>query len=103
VISEVVDAARLKGVRLEPVSGIRPDIMAQAFPFIGHFAIWLATRKRRRQRTGMIALLEQGKPAGVEDLNALIDAPVNRHLVEMVHEIEQRKRPITPANLAELA
>lgn len=103
VISEAVDAARAKGVRLEPVSGIRPDIMSQAFPFIGHVAIWLATRKRKAQKTGMIGLLQAGKSAGVEDLNALVDGPVNRKLVEMVHEIEQRKREITPANLAELS
>ena len=46
-------------------------------------------------------LLRKGLVAQL--LNALIDAPVNRHLVEMIHEIEQRKRAITPANLAELA
>src|SRR3954465_7439488 len=83
VISEVVDAARAKGVRLEPVSGIRPDIMAQAFPFIGHVAIWLATRKRRAQKTGMIALLHAGKPAGGEELKALVDGPGHRKLVGM--------------------
>jgi hypothetical protein len=51
----------------------------------------------------MIALLESGRPAGVEDLNALIDAPLNRRLVRMVREIEQRSRTISPRNLDELA
>ncbi|MGZ6143272.1 MAG: ketopantoate reductase family protein [Myxococcales bacterium] len=103
IVAEVVEKAQARGVRMEPVSGIRPDRLVRASPFIGHAAIWLAARKRPRQKTGMIARLEEGKTAGVEDLNALIDGPVNRKLVEMVREIEQGKRRISPQNLAELA
>jgi hypothetical protein len=50
----------------------------------------------------MIARLQQGRSAGVEDLNALIDGPLNRKLVEQVHEIERGERRITPQNLGEL-
>ena len=49
------------------------------------------------------ALLRQGRPAGVEDLNALVDGPLNRKLVDQVHEIERGERPISPQNLDELA
>lgn len=103
VVREVVEAAQAKGVRLEPIAGIQPDLLVQSFPLIGHAAIWLAARSRPQQRTGMIARLQQGKSAGVEDLNALIDAPLNRKLVAMVREIESKQRPITPQNLAELS
>ena len=65
--------------------------------------VWLAVRGRTRQRTGMIGLLQQGRPAGVEDLNALIDRPLNRRLVGMVREIEKGQRKIDPRNLTELA
>lgn len=102
VVREVVEAAQGKGVRLEPIAGIQPDLLVQSFPLIGHAAIWLAARRRPQQKTGMIARLQQGKPAGVEDLNALIDAPLNRKLVQMVHQIEQGKRQIAPENLSEL-
>ena len=103
VVREVVEAAQGKGVRLEPIAGIQPDLLVQSFPLIGHAAIWLAARRRPRQKTGMIARLQQGKPAGVEDLNALIDGPLNRKLVQMVHKIEQGQRQIAPGNLSELA
>jgi hypothetical protein len=39
----------------------------------------------------------------VEDLNALIDGPLNQKLVAMVREIERGKRQITPQNLSELS
>jgi 2-dehydropantoate 2-reductase len=103
IVREVVAAAQAKGVRLEPVAGIQPELLVQSFALIGHTAIWLVARKRPRQRTGMIARLEQGKPAGVEDLNALIDGPLNQKLVAMVREIERGKRQITPQNLSELS
>jgi 2-dehydropantoate 2-reductase len=103
VIAEVVDVALSRGVRMEPVSGIRPDRLMRLPRPLQHAVIWLAVRGRTRQRTGMIALLEQGRPAGVEDLNALIDRPLNQRLVAMVREIEKGARKIAPANLRELS
>lgn len=103
IIAEVVETARAKGVKLEPVAGIRPDTLLRLPRVLAHAAIWLAARRRPRQKTGMIALLETGRPAGVEDVNALIDAPLNRRLVAMVHEIERGARRISVQNLAELS
>ncbi|MFN2549861.1 MAG: ketopantoate reductase family protein [Myxococcales bacterium] len=102
VIGEVIDVAREKGVRMEAVSGLRPDWVVKIPSILAHLAIWTAARRRPRQRTGMIALLEQGRPSGVEDLNALIDRPLNRRIVGMIHEIENGARSMSPKNLAEL-
>jgi hypothetical protein len=51
----------------------------------------------------MIELLQSGRSAGVEDLNALVPGPINAGLVRMIHEIERGERRISPDNLAELA
>ena len=103
VVREVVEVARERGVRMEAVSGLRPDWLVEMPALLSNAAIWVAAQRRPRQRTGMIALLKAGRPAGVEDLNALVDRPLNRRLVEMVHQVETGARPITPQNLAELA
>ncbi len=102
IIGEVVKAAQARHVVLEPVAGVSPDRLVTLPRPLGHAAIWLAARRRPKQKSGMIALLQSGRPAGVEDLNALIDAPLNRRLVDQVHEIERGSRPISPRNLDEL-
>src|SRR5207244_10491942 len=102
IIAEVVEVAVEKGVRMESVSGLRPDRLVRWPRALQHAAVWFAVRGRTRQRTGMIGLLQQGRPAGVEDLNALIDRPLNRRLVEMVRDIEKDQRRIDPRNLNEL-
>ncbi|HZR11115.1 MAG TPA: 2-dehydropantoate 2-reductase N-terminal domain-containing protein [Myxococcales bacterium] len=103
IIREVVQAAEARNVQLEPVAGIRPDLLVKVPAFLAHLAIWFAARMRPTQKSGMIARLRQGRPAGVEDLNALIDAPLNRKLVQLVHEIERGTRKIAPENIAELS
>jgi 2-dehydropantoate 2-reductase len=103
VMAEVVEAAKAKGVVLEPIAGIRPDLLVHLPAPLAHAAIWMAARLRPTQRSGMIARLREGRSAGVEDLNALIDAPLNRALVRQVQEIERGERSISPENLAELS
>jgi len=103
IIAEVVRRAQGRGVRLEPVAGIRPDILVRIPAPLGHAVIWLAARLRPRQRTGLIARLKEGRTAGVEDLNGLIDEPLNRALTQQIHEIERGQRDISPRNLAELS
>jgi len=102
IISEVVQAAKGRGIRMEPVAGIRPDQLVRLPRPIAHAVIWLAARSRPKQKTGMIALLRERRPVGIDDLNALIDAPLNRALARQVREIEAGKRDISPRNLAEL-
>lgn len=102
VVREVVGEGAARGVRFEPVAGIRPDWLARVPGPLAHAAIWLAARRRPAQRTGMIARLRDGRSAGIDDLNALIDRPRNRALTQMVREIEQGARPISPRNFEEL-
>jgi 2-dehydropantoate 2-reductase len=103
IIAEVVQAAHAKGVKLEPIAGVHPDVLLRLPAPLAHAVIWLAARRRPAQKTGMIALLGEGRPSGVEDLNALIDAPLNRALTRQVREIERGQRRITPKNLTELS
>jgi 2-dehydropantoate 2-reductase len=102
VIREVVEAGRARDVKFEPIAGVRPDLLVTVPALLAHLVIWFAARMRPTQKSGMIARLQQGRSAGVEDLNALIDGPLNRKLVEQVHEIERGERRITPQNLGEL-
>jgi len=103
IIAEVVRQAQAKGVKLEPVAGIRPDLLVRLPAPLGRAAIWLAARLRPNQKTGLIALLKEGRPTGVEDLNGLIDGPLNRALTRQIREIERGQRDISPQNLAELS
>jgi len=103
VIAEVVDVARERSVRMEPIAGIRPDLLVRFPRLFGHIAIWMAARRRPAQRSGLIARLQQGRSAGIEDLNALIPRPLNQALVKQVQEIERGQRRISPQNLAELS
>jgi 2-dehydropantoate 2-reductase len=103
VVREVVEEGGRRGVRFEAVSGLRPDWLVRAPSWVAHAAIELSALRRPEQRTGMIALLESGRHAGVEDLNELVDGPLNRKLAAMVHEIERGERRIAPSNLDVLA
>jgi 2-dehydropantoate 2-reductase len=103
VVAEVVAAAHSRGVRLERVSGLRPDKLVRWPLALQHTAFWLSARRRPRQRSGMIARLREGRSAGVEDLNELIDGPVNRKLCALVHAIERGEKQIDPRHLEALA
>jgi len=103
IIGEVVQVAQARAVRMEPIAGIRPDALVKLPAPVAHASIWLAAQLRPSQKSGMIARLQQGRPSGVEDLNALIDGPLNRALVRQVQEIEKGQRRISPQNLEELS
>src|SRR5512140_1102491 len=103
IMGEVVEAAHARHVVLEPVAGVSPDRLVTLPRPLAHAFVWLAARRRPKQKSGMIALLQSGRPAGVEDLNALIDGPLNRKLVDQVHEIELGTRKMTPKNFDELS
>jgi 2-dehydropantoate 2-reductase len=100
IIREVVEQAHASHVKLEPIAGVRPDQLVKLPAPFAHAFVWLAAHRRPKQTSGLIARLREGRTAGVEDLNALIDAPLNRALTKMVHEIERGQRPISPENLA---
>jgi 2-dehydropantoate 2-reductase len=108
VIREAVAVARAKGVRLEQVAGVDPSWATGSGP-LPHVLMWLASRMRPRQRSGMLRRLEAGLPAGqVDDVNGAIvaaarecglEAPLNARLVEVVHAIERGAERIGPDQL----
>jgi 2-dehydropantoate 2-reductase len=112
IIREGMSAARAAGIRVPPYAG-RLDY--EAFlkgdgPVDGlrrHLFIRLMGMKYRRLKSSSLQSLERGKPTEVDSFNGYIvrtarahglEAPLNERLVRMVHEIESKSRPITPAN-----
>lgn len=75
-----------------------------------HARIRLFGVKYRHVKSSGLQSLERGEPTEIDCLNGYIvqrakelgiDTPVNKRLVEMVHEIEAGKREISPSNLDE--
>lgn len=76
-----------------------------------HLVLRVMGMRYRRLRSSSLQSLERGRPTEIDSLNGYIArrarelglaAPLNERLVAMVHEIEQGRRSITPANLEEL-
>ena len=107
--------AQKRRVNLEKVVGLDPRwFVPGAMPAaIQHALIWLAARRRPRQRSGMLQRLLAGKPAGqVDDLNGAVadaarqaglSAPLNARLRDLVHAIERGEERIGPHQLERLA
>jgi 2-dehydropantoate 2-reductase len=102
IVREVVDEASRRGVKMQAISGLRPDWLVRAPRGVGEAVIELSALRRPQQKSGMIGRLREGRTAGVEDLNELVDAPLNQRIVQMVREIESGARRMTPLNFAEL-
>jgi 2-dehydropantoate 2-reductase len=114
VVTEVVQVARRKSVRFERVSGLDPSWLADGTLLkpAQHAIVWAAALPHRRQRSGMLARLEAGRPAGqIDDLNGAVaaaarelglQAPVNQRLTDLVHAIERGEERIGLHQLARL-
>ena len=113
VVGEVVQVGLAHGVRFERVAGVDPAWLGEASAGgarnalarpLRHALLWAACQPHRKQRSGMLARLEQGRPAGqIDDLNGAVveagkkvgrGAPVNARLVEIVHAIERGEQKI---------
>lgn len=115
IVGEAIAVAEKRGVRLERVVGLDPRwFVPGAMPSpIQHALIWLAARRRPRQRSGMLQRLLAGRPAGqVDDLNGAVvtaarevrlEAPLNARLRDLVHAIERGEERIGPHQLQRLA
>ena len=115
IVGEAIAVARKRRVNLEKVVGLDPRwFVPGAMPAaIQHALIWLAARRRPRQRSGMLQRLLAGKPAGqVDDLNGAVadaarqaglSAPLNARLRDLVHAIERGEERIGPHQLEQLA
>ena len=73
-----------------------------------HLVLRIMGTKYRRLKSSSLQSLERGRPTEVDSFNGYIArrardlgvaAPLNERLVTMVHEIEQGRRAISPANL----
>jgi 2-dehydropantoate 2-reductase len=122
IISEVVDVATALGITLEPVGGtldlqrlyLAPERRARGLApglLVKHVLILAVGLKFRRLKSSMLQSLERGRRPEVDVMNGMVvergkeagvATPVNRALTEMIHEIEQGKRRIEPANLEPL-
>jgi len=114
VVGEAIAVAEKRGVKLEKVVGLDPRwFMPGARPAaLQHALIWLAARRRPRQRSGMLQRLLARRPAGqVDDLNGAVvnaahevrlEAPLNARLRDLVHAIERGEEKIGPHQLERL-
>ena len=115
IVGEAIAVAEKRRVKLEKVVGLDPRwFVPGAMPAaVQHALIWLAARRRPRQRSGMLQRLLAGRPAGqVDDLNGAVSeaaraerltAPLNAHLRDLVHAIERGEERIGPHQLERLA
>jgi 2-dehydropantoate 2-reductase len=111
IVDEAVQAAHASGVTLEPVAGLNPVWLARD-GLLQHAAVWLAARRRPRQRSGMLVRLLAGRPSGqVDDLNGAVveaarthglTAPFNERLLQLVHAIERGEERLGPHQLERL-
>jgi 2-dehydropantoate 2-reductase len=115
VVGEAIAVAAKRGVKPERVVGLDPRwFVPGAMPApVQHALVWLAARRRPRQRSGMLQRLLAGRPAGqVDDLNGAVvsaarevrlDAPLNARLRDLVHAIERGEERIGSHQLERLA
>lgn len=98
---------------LEPEKIERLDLYRLAGkPSLGkHLMLRLIGLKYRKIKSSSLQSLEKGRPTEIDYLNGYIvrrgeaegvDTPINRIIHEMVKEIEEGRRQITPANIDEL-
>ncbi len=112
IMSEVVEVARVEGVRLEKVSGtldldwiaLSPAERKQSASaaLVSKHALLLAVGARyRRLRSSMLSALERGRPPAVDFLNGEIvtrarahgiPAPINTVVQDTVHAIARKER-----------
>jgi 2-dehydropantoate 2-reductase len=121
VAGEVVAVARARGVRLERVSGLDPSWLADGggrapkallLRPLRRALVFLASRARPGQRSGMLERLLAGRTSGqVDDLNGAVVAaarargllvPLNEKLLALVHAIERGEERVGPHQLERL-
>lgn len=113
IMKEATLVAEKMGLKIPPYGG-RLDyhqLMAGKGPmayFTRHGTVFAVGLKYKRLKSSSLQSLMRGKPTEVDAFNGYIaekgrevgvPCPVNQRLTDMVHEIEQGKRKITPENL----
>ena len=115
IIREAVELAYIMNIRIENY-GDKPDY----YRFVSrrnfsaglerHIRLILMLFKWRHLKSSSLQLLERGKLTETDYLNGYISSngkkygvpcPLNAAIVDMIHEIEDSKRPVSPRNLGE--
>ncbi len=109
---EAIRVADAMGLDVPPYNGrIRFRSILRSPAPVRHLAIRIIGIRYRKLKSTNLQSLERGGITEIEYLNGYIvkhgellhvNTPVNRRLLEMVREIEEKKRPITPGNLEEI-
>jgi 2-dehydropantoate 2-reductase len=109
---EAIQVADALGIQVPPYGGrIRIRTILNSPDPVRHLAIRIIGIRYRRMKSTNLQSLERGGTTEIEYLNGYIvdqgsilnvKTPVNRKLIEMVREIEEKKRSITPLNLKEV-
>ena len=113
IMKECIDVAKAAGIRLEPVQGHKID---KLFDYKGKlkkalsFAlIPVAMKKHARLISSMLQDLRAGKKCEIDFINGVVcefgkkygvPTPCNDKTVQLVHEIEEGKRPISFENIS---
>ncbi len=117
VIREAIRVADAMGLRVAPGAGGKLDYYKFLAPgllsgFKRHLTIRVIGMKYRRLKSSSLQSLERGRRTEVDNYNGYIsakgkefnaDTPVNGRLTEMVREIEEGRRTITPDNFREIS
>ena len=113
IMKECIDVAKAAGIRIEPVQGHKID---KLFDYKGKlkkalsFAlIPVAMKKHARLISSMLQDLRAGKKCEIDFINGVVcefgkkygvPTPCNDKTVQLVHEIEEGKRPIAFENIS---
>ena len=115
IIREALKVSEALGIRVEPYAN-----RLNYYSFLEgkgklsdlrrHLFIRLIGAKYRREKSTFLQSLERGKKTEVDYLNGFIcqkaiehgiDTPLHEKLTRMVHEVEEKKRPISLSNFAD--
>ena len=121
ILYEGVKVAQAKGLKLEKISGVPLHKLAPTDKertgkftfslFLKDLIIRMVGFRFRRLKSSSLQSLERGRKTEVDFINGTIvkygkeagvPTPINEKIVQMVHEIEDGIRKISPENLEEL-
>ncbi|HWP60939.1 MAG TPA: 2-dehydropantoate 2-reductase N-terminal domain-containing protein [Candidatus Acidoferrales bacterium] len=112
--AEIVAVGRALGVRFEPLAEYDPNDFHPSRPLDARLAAFDKSARQwpREDRKGPVAQLKRGSKTEIDQVVGLVVesgekagvlTPISRAVVRLVHEIEERKRPLRLENYGDLA
>lgn len=109
VAREALRVAEAGNLHVAPLAGrLTGEGLLHMHPALRHGLIRLLGMRYGHLRSSSLRALERDRNSEIDFLNGYIvrkgeslglDSPVNRRLVQMIHEMEQKRRPVTTLNL----